>query len=103
MQYFVRSNGEIAGPFSLDEINARIAAKALGAEVFATGALGATRDEIAKAPEVDWVYLAEIPDITGLSQPARLRSTDARNTCLIGCMLLAVCFVLVFIVALMFS
>src|SRR5688500_15968193 len=55
MRYFVRSNERIDGPFSIDEINARIAAKALGTDSLARSALGETMDEVVKAPKSDWL------------------------------------------------
>jgi len=102
MEYFIRSNGEIGGPFSVDEINARIAAKSLGADAFATAALGETKDKIAKAPEGDWLYLAEIPGVTGLPLPAQPRLANEPNTWPIGCMVVAICFLAALIFALNF-
>lgn len=102
MQYFVRSNGKIDGPLSIDEINSRIAAKSLGPDTFASAALGETTGEIAKAPEKDWLFLAEIPGVIGLPPPAQPRSAKEPNTCLIGCVCLAICFIGALIFALMY-
>ena len=102
MRYFVRSNREIDGPLSIDEINSRIAAKAFGAEALATADLGETKDKIARAPERDWIFLAELPGVIGLPRPAHPRTAKEPNTCLIGCILLAVCFIGVLIVAFMY-
>jgi hypothetical protein len=99
MQYYVGSNGKIDGPLSIGEINTRIAAKSLAAGTLANCRLE-TKEDIAKAPERDWLFLAEIPGVTGLPRPARDRGANEPNTWFIGCMFFAICFVLVVIVAL---
>ena len=92
MQYFVRTSGVIDGPFSVDEINNRIAAGSLGQDSFASGSLGETNEQMSKTRDIDWIYLAEIPGVIGLPYPMHPRAGKEPNTFLIGCLFLGICF-----------
>ena len=84
MKFYVRSDGNIVGPFTVDEINLKIEAGALSSESLATADLGETIERLAKQPKSDWLSLADVPGVQGLPRRAPSRSAREPNTWLIG-------------------
>ena len=84
MKYYLRSDRNISGPFTVDEINLKIQTGALSSDSLATSDLGETIERLAKQPKSDWLFLAEVQGVRGLPPPAPSRSGREPNTWLIG-------------------
>ena len=76
MKYYLRKSGvtDAEGPFTLEEINAAIASGTLTMPCSATSGIGETFEQIKRAPEHDWVCLAEVPGVAGLPMPDKTRN-----------------------------
>lgn len=79
MKYFLKQQGEIVpgGSLTVEEINVRIQDGVLSSDALATADFGEPASQIEKSPERDWIYLCEIPGVTGVEKPVVARSAQS--------------------------
>ena len=77
MRYYVKNphDGQIDGPFEIDELKARIADLSVGPDWLATSDIGDKFERVKRAPKGDWFSLSEIPGV----QITRSKSFDRQN------------------------
>ena len=78
MKYYVKrvDTLDLQGPFTLEELNRRVASGELDSRWLATADGGETLEELRKAPEEDWSWLAEIQGVNGVAMPAEPRPKE---------------------------
>lgn len=71
MKYYIRrkEGPPILGPFSIEELNAKLTAGEIGKEWVATSDLGESQEELLRTPARDW---ADITRLQGITQPDSL-------------------------------
>ena len=77
MRYYVKNphDGQIDGPFAIDELKARIADLSVGPDWLATSDIGDKFERVKRAPKRDWFSLSEIPGV----QIARSKRFDRQK------------------------
>jgi hypothetical protein len=93
MKYYIQRHGRVEGPLTVDEINSKLASGVIDSHWLATADLGESLEGILKAPERDWVPLAELPGIAGIKKTSEQpRQTASHPRSLIATVLLILCF-----------
>jgi hypothetical protein len=65
VRYYLQRHGRVEGPFTVDEINSRIAAGLVDSHWRATADLGESLERIGRTSERDWFPVGEIPHVAG--------------------------------------
>jgi len=99
MRYYVQRHGKVEGPLTVEEINSRIASGLVDSQWFATSDLGEGPDRILKAPRRDWVPVAEIPGIIGVTKEGYKETTSNARLAFIVLMIVIAIIVLFALVA----
>jgi len=94
MKYFLQRHGRVEGPFTVDEINSRIAAGVVDSHWRATADLGESLERIGKSSERDWFPVGEIPCVAGLPKEREAPKETSSKSVLFVVLLALILFVL---------
>jgi hypothetical protein len=74
MKYYIRrkEGPPILGPFSIEELNAKLTAGEIGKEWVATSDLGESQEKLLRVPARDWSDITRLQGITYIPQPDSL-------------------------------
>ena len=81
MRYYVKSeNGEMSGPYSIEELNCLIYEEEIGPDWIAISDIGQTAKELIRSPAWHWMWIADIPGVTGVQAPLTKGPAENRST-----------------------
>lgn len=97
MRYYVKKSegGEIGGSYSVEEMNRLIRDKKIGTDWVAISDIGQSTKELGRSPDWHWMWIADIPGVTGIAAPSTERQLENRS---IRCLLVAGFVLLILIV-----
>jgi len=70
MRYYVKSEeGEVGGPFSVEELNCMIREEKIGSDCLAISDIGQTAEELVHSPNWRWMWISDVPGVSGVAVP----------------------------------